>query len=169
MVLRELVKEDKDIFYEALSQPFDEDFQFAWFFKESGNSFSSYLQYLKDNKEGRVLPGQVRVTFLIAIVGGKIVGRCSIRHELNDFLSSVGGHIGYGVLPRYRKMGYATEILGRSLDFIRNSVPDINKVLITCDEENLGSKKVIEKNNGVFESILERENLPNKLRYWISV
>jgi predicted acetyltransferase len=53
-----------------------------------------------DLAEDRV-PG----TFLVAAVGGTIVGRISIRHELNDFLAHEGGHIGYGVLPRYRRRG----------------------------------------------------------------
>jgi predicted acetyltransferase len=54
-----------------------------------------------------VAPNQVSSTFLLAEVDGDIVGRVSIRHELNAYLPSVGGHIGYAVRPAYRRRGYA--------------------------------------------------------------
>jgi predicted acetyltransferase len=57
----------------------------------------------------------VPATFLVAEVDRALVGRVSIRHELNAFLADVGGHIGYGVRPRYRGRGFATEILRQAL------------------------------------------------------
>ena len=66
--------------------------------------------------------GHVPSTFLVADVGGVIVGRTSIRHELNEFLAREGGHIGYGVLAEHRRRGYATEILRHSLVVARGNV-----------------------------------------------
>jgi predicted acetyltransferase len=62
---------------------------------------------------------RVPATFLVADVDGAIVGRVSIRHELNDHLTHFGGHIGYGVRPAHRRRGYATEILRQSLVIAR--------------------------------------------------
>ncbi len=81
-----------------------------------GDSWDEYLQRLECYRRGLDLPdGYVPATFLVADVGGEVVGRVSIRHELNAWLAEVGGHIGYGVRPAFRRRGYATEILRQSL------------------------------------------------------
>jgi predicted acetyltransferase len=78
--------------------------------------WSVYLQRLEHLRRGLEMPpDRVPATFLVAQVGSDLVGRVSIRHELNAFLSDFGGHIGFGVRPRHRRRGYATEMLRQAL------------------------------------------------------
>ncbi len=129
--------------------------------------WAEYVERRNDWALGKnVPPGFVPATFLIAVVEGAVVGRSSIRHELNEFLATVGGHIGYAVLPHYRRRGYATEILRQSLIVARSL--GIDRVLVTCDQDNRASARVIEKCGGRFEGFVEDESSGvHKRRYWI--
>src|SRR5436190_24155083 len=133
---------------------------------EPGMVWEKYLVHRAAQRAGRGLPdGFVASTFLVADVDGQIVGRTSIRHELNEFLAREGGHIGYAVLAEHRRRGYATEILRQSLVIARGV--GVERVLVTCDDDNVGSATVIERCGGVFESLVDsREGVP-KRRYWI--
>jgi predicted acetyltransferase len=119
------------------------------------------------NRLGQQLqPGWVPDTFLVADIEGVIVGRVSIRHELSEFLRNYGGHIGYGVLPRFQRRSYATEILRQALVVARSL--DIVRVLVTCDDDNVGSIRTIEKCGGVFDSFAMAPNdTVRTRRYWI--
>jgi predicted acetyltransferase len=133
---------------------------------EPGMPWLDYLQLLADHSRGvRLPPGQVASTFLVAAAGGIVVGRSSIRHVLNESLVLQGGHIGYGVLPAHRRRGYATEILRQSLVIVRAIGAD--RVLVTCEDANIGSATVIEKCGGQLDSVI-RVGTPARLirRYW---
>jgi predicted acetyltransferase len=134
---------------------------------EPGMSWERYLAHRADQRAGVNLPdGFVANTFLVADLDGHIVGRTSIRHELNEFLAREGGHIGYAVAPQYRRRGYATEILHQSLVIIRSL--GVERVLVTCDDDNIGSATVIERCGGVFDSLTDnRDGDGPKRRYWI--
>ena len=91
----------------------------------------------------------------------------SIRHELNEWLLRVGGHIGYVVVPEFRRRGYATAILHWSLQIAHDTL-GIGRVLVTCDDDNVGSIRTIEKNGGVLENVISGSDLAtSKRRYWI--
>ncbi|HMR88666.1 MAG TPA: GNAT family N-acetyltransferase [Saprospiraceae bacterium] len=78
------------------------------------------------------------------------IGTIKIRHNLgNRILKELGGHIGYFIRPSKRKMGYGKIIL--RLGLVKAKELNLNEVLITCDINNIGSKKIIESNGGVFE------------------
>ena len=163
--LRRLREDDEAAFAAAHAAFTDGTFRFGIGY-EPGMPWAAYLAALEDNRHGRNLPPRfVPGTFLVADVAGQIVGRTSIRFALNDFLLREGGHIGYGVLPRHRRRGYATEILRQSLIIAR--AEGIDRVLVTCDEDNAGSRTVIESCGGKLESVVNTGDGLPKRRYWI--
>jgi len=120
---------------------------------EPGLEWGAYLKALDDHRRGMAVPdGWVPETFLVADVAGTIVGRTSIRHELNESLERQGGHIGYCVLPGYRRRGYATEILRQSLVIAR--AIGVDQALVTCGDDNTGSIAVIESCGGKLDSVI---------------
>jgi predicted acetyltransferase len=134
---------------------------------EPGVEWGTYLQRLDDRRRGLNLSGDlVPATFLVADVSGTVVGRVQIRHELNDFLEREGGHIGYCVLPGYRRRGYATEMLRQSLAITR--AMGVDRVLVCCDDDNAGSIGVIERCGGRLDSVFSPGPSRTPLRrYWI--
>lgn len=170
LVLRKLENKDYEAFIkgkENFKEMEDSWYSFIW---KDGMNFEDLLRIQQEGEEGRNLPeGHVPSLMLYAFLDGEIVGRSSIRFELNDFLLSYGGHIGYAVAPKFRNRGIATEILKESLMFCKNKL-GIKKVLVTCDDDNLGSIRTIEKNNGVLENKIK--NIGKDVltrRYWINI
>jgi predicted acetyltransferase len=113
----------------------------------------------------------VPCTYLWLIEGDEFIGEISIRHSLTEALLRYGGHIGYGV--RYSKWnnGYATLMLSKALLYTKENF-DIDKVLLTCSENNIASICVIEKNGGVLQdtiiNIINGFERPTR-RYWIAL
>ena len=163
--LRPLRVDDEESFRAAHQALQGDDFPFGLGYTD-GMSWAAYLDQLGSFQVGVELwTGFVPATFLVAEVGGELVGRVSIRHELNEFLDRVGGHIGFCVVPNARRRGYATEILRRSVVMARDL--GIERILVTCAETNVGSATVIERCGGVLESVVQTENSPPTRRYWI--
>lgn len=88
------------------------------------------------------------------------LGSLAIRHRLTPFLIEAGGHIGYSVRPSARRRHVATDALRAALPECRTL--GIDRVLVTCDDDNIGSARVIEANGGVLEDVRDRMR-----RYWI--
>ncbi|MGL5755857.1 MAG: GNAT family N-acetyltransferase [Paraclostridium sp.] len=108
------------------------------------------------------------VYIAVRLTDNKIVGVIDFRHHIDNhpILSVWGGNIGYSVRSCERKKGYATEMLRQII--INCKEYGLDKVLITCDNDNLGSEKVILANNGVFENEVEVGETTKK-RYWIKL
>ena len=93
-----------------------------------------------------------------------------IRHRLNEGLLRFGGNIGYSVRPCCRRQGYATQMLALALEECRKM--QMQEVLVTCNKENIGSAKTIQKNGGVLENeVAGKENGEDRItqRYWITL
>jgi predicted acetyltransferase len=169
LIFRRLSPQDETAFMAAL-ETWDNSpgFQFARDYDPTKN-FQAYLTYLGKKERGEDLPeGFVPETKLFAFVGADLVGNLSLRHTLNDFLLKIGGHIGYGVMPSFRRMGYAKAMLQQSLPYAKNL--GLARVLLTCDDNNLGSIKTIEACGGVIENkVMVEEGKPLKRRYWIAI
>ena len=95
-----------------------------------------------------------------------LVGAVNIRHYLNDVLLKTGGHIGDGVRPSERRKGYATAMIALALDECKKL--GIDKVLICCNKENIGSAKSIINNGGILENEIEVDGHIEQ-RYWIKL
>ena len=94
-----------------------------------------------------------------------MVGAINIRHDLNDWLLQYGGHIGDGIRPSERRKGYASQMI--QLGLIECKKLGIDKVLMICDKDNIGSAKSIMNNGGILENeIIHDQKIIQ--RYWIS-
>ncbi len=172
IILRNLTLKDREKFFEALNDKWEENFDFVHYWESiAGCDFETFIKVVPEFAEGKHIPKEhVPCTFLFAFNSdGELVGRTSIRHVLTEHLLKIGGHIGYGVTPKHRRLGHATEILKESLKYVRTHLPEIKKVLVTCDQENIGSRKTIENNNGLLENIIKTSEGVSKMRYWINV
>ncbi len=95
----------------------------------------------------------------------RVVGVIDLRHHIDHpILGTWGGHCGYSVRPSERGKGYASEILRLNIEKAREL--GIEKMLVTCDADNLASEKTILSNGGVFEKTIEVDGSIMK-RYWI--
>ena len=140
-------------------------------FLRNANSPQEYIEKSLLNETEEVDGRKVTSTQLLAIrkSDNHIVGMIQIRHFLNDYLLQYGGHIGYSVRKSERNKGYAKEELRQALIYCKDRL-HINRVLLTCDNDNFASKKTIlsqggEKENEVF---LKAENCVIE-RYWIDL
>jgi predicted acetyltransferase len=131
-------------------------------------TWAAYRQAKIDGHLGINLPeGKVPVSFLIGELDGQVVGRVSVRHELTDLLFREGGHIGYAVRPAFRRRGIATELLRQGLIIAR--AHGVDRVLVNCNDDNVGSATVIERCGGRREPAPSWPGrlTPPKRRYWI--
>lgn len=97
----------------------------------------------------------------------EILGAVNIRHSLNQDLLFRGGHIGYGIRPSQRRKGYATQMLSLTLEQCREL--GLEKVLVTCNKDNIGSAKTIINNNGILENEVIEKSGNIVQRYWIDL
>lgn len=133
-------------------------------------NFDEYIEKLHKNALGQDLPeGYVPSSVFWLVDQGEVAGHVSVRHELSPKLLAYGGHIGYGIRPKYRGKGYGTKILELALK--ESKQLNIKKILVMCDKNNLSSKRIIEKNGGIFEGESTKPDSDDKiiLRYWITL
>lgn len=132
---------------------------------EDPRVFAEYVERVRAQarEDGPLPEGWVPTTTLWYVDGERhdiFLGRLSIRHRFTPRLLEWGGLIGYDVRPSARRRGHATSMLRAALPVAREL--GLDPVLLTCDHDNIASRKVIEANGGVFE-----DQRGEKLRYWI--
>lgn len=133
----------------------------------SVSNYEKWVEKVMKESTGKDLePDRVAASTYIMINkdNNKVVGIVNIRHELNEYLLNYGGHIGYSIRPSERQKGLGTLQLQLALEKTKNL--GIDRVLITCDTENIGSAKTIEKCQGQLENIVPKKEYFTK-RYWI--
>lgn len=105
-------------------------------------------------------PGWTHTSTYWWVEGEKYLGSIRIRHEMIPPVLAEAGLIGYDIAPRARRRGHGTAMLRAALPIAGKL--GFDRALITCDPDNVGSRRVLENNGGIFEC--ERNG---KLRYWV--
>ena len=140
------------------------EFLLGW---QADQPWSTYVHRLEQLRRGlETAPGRVAATFLVAQVDAELVGRVSIRHELDAYLTDFGGHIGYGVRPKHRRRGYATEMLRQALVIAR--AEGVERILVTCDDDNSASILIVERAGGILDDVRRAPDGTWKRRYWLT-
>jgi predicted acetyltransferase len=132
--------------------------------------YAWYLQAMSDMKKGLNLKeGYVpQSTFWLIDQTGRVIGVSRLRHCLSPQLEDEGGHIGYDIRPSCRRQGFGTLILAKTL--VKAADLALERVLVTCDHDNLMSRRIIERNGGKLAS--ESRSSRSKTvqaRYWIEL
>ena len=178
MELREVTKQDEEKIIEMYEEymiseliPGIDRFEgIRDFEKLETLSFNDWIDDLEKNKYEENLPElySPHTLYLAINDNNKIVGAIGIRWKQVPVLMTFGGLIGYSIRPSQRGKGYASEMLKLALDKFKNT--NIENILITCKDFNIASKKVIERNGGIFENIHSNDDDGyTYLRYWIKI
>lgn len=128
-------------------------------------NFEYYLENLEvKDTSGGLVPDST--FFCLDEERNIFVGAVNIRHDLNEYLLRSGGHIGDGVRPSERRKGVATAMIALALE--ECSRLGMNRVLMVCDKDNVGSARSIQKNGGVLENEILDDGVWEQ-RYWIDL
>ena len=123
------------------------------------SSFDALLEAIsRESDTSRDLPdGHVHSDYYWITDGAdepEMLGFIAVRHSIDtEFLRTLGGHIGYSIRPSRRRQGHASRALGLAL--VRARELGLDRTLLTCDIDNVGSARTIESQGGVFESVLD--------------
>ena len=126
------------------------------------NIFEKYENY----RLGRNLkPNRVKADYYWLVDEEKnyFIGEISVRHTLSDTLKEYGGNIGYGIRYGEWGKGYGTQMLKLALEKAKEL--GLARVLITCDDDNPASARVMEKNGFVLENKILHDGILIR-RYW---
>lgn len=141
------------------------DIHYYDLYKDALVNFEVYLKTLKNRKNGIALSkGDIATSTYWLIAKEEVVGVFRLRHQEDEF----AGHIGYDISPEHRNRGYGQKILKfaleKAVDF------GLKEVILTCNTENVASKKIIEKSKGEYlGDIFDEEENEHLYRYRISL
>ena len=131
--------------------------------------FERFLYHLRAQQDrAKLAPHVIPQSHFWLIDGNEFIGILSLRRGPDETFIRISGHIGYQVRPSKRRRGYGKELLRQGLQKAKEL--GFTRILLTCDEDNIASKKVIESNGGQFENAIVVDGaLVKKLRYWIDL
>ena len=127
-------------------------------------NFEEFLEITNEHKINSKSWVNSDLYFLIDDVKN-IVWAIQLRHTLwNTVLKEFWGHIWYWISPEFRKKWYA----GKALELLLIKAKEfwLEKILITCEINNIASRKVIEKNWWIFERL---SKCGKYNRFWINL
>ncbi|UTT38599.1 GNAT family N-acetyltransferase [Glutamicibacter mishrai] len=166
---RELASQDEQQAIDAHQAMLADDFEFLPTWSED-QQWEEFIYRMSAGRRGENIPdGWVRSALFAAFDDGELVGRVSVRYELNDWLRQKGGHIGYGVVPEHRRRGVAAALCQFGLREVQAA--GVEQALVTCDSTNAGSIATILKCGGELDQQfphLDAADGTRTLRYWIS-
>lgn len=141
-----------------------------WFLDKQFSTIESFEEFIRmlDQYENSNISNEYSSTtsYFVVDEDGCLVGAASLRHYLTIKGFNSWGHIGYGVRPSERGKGYATTVLKMVLSEAKKK--HIYRVLVGAHEDNIASRRVIEKCGGVFDNIVDDIDSDKKIcRYWI--
>ncbi len=133
------------------------------------DDFNNFISSFQFEIDGPLKEGFVRATTYFAYEDSTdtMIGAVNIRHSLNSYLLRNGGHIGGGVRPSERKKGYATEI--SKLSLIKCKELGINRVMMSCRKDNIGSANTIIKIGGILEREFVNDIGVTEQIFWIEL
>lgn len=168
IIAREFKKEDQTKLLDMINEinNFDCNFEGLTNIREIV-SYDSFLEQLEKNKHQEfVKPEYSPQTTFGVFDDNKLVGGFNLRHTIKGNLIHHGGNIGYLIRPSERRKRYGTIMFGLALEKAKEL--GLDKVLVSCREDNTGSAKVIENNGGIYENNYYDEQLNETYkRYWI--
>jgi len=167
--LVKLSKEYKDLFYEMMDEwmSFDDYNRSPSVIRRYDyHDFNSYVDQIDRKEEIDGYPKN-SVFFCIDRDKNKMIGAVDLRLYMTANTCHDGGHIGDGIRPSERGKGYGTAVMGLALEKCKEY--GINKVLITCNKDNIASKKAIINNGGIYEYDITDEDGTIEERYWVTL
>ncbi|SDB83675.1 Predicted acetyltransferase [Raineyella antarctica] len=131
------------------------------------DGFATWVRTLLAEETVPRKPSFVTSTTRWIVEDDAVLGSVQLRHELNEFLAAVGGHVGYGVRPSARRRGLARFAMAGILDIARER--GLGRVMVSCDVDNIGSRRTIEGAGGVFQDVVPGLAGRPYRRYWIDL
>ena len=131
--------------------------------------FPRYVEFITNLKKLETIEkkGWVKADSYFICKDGKMIGEIMFRKRLNPYLLTNSlGHIGYKIKHSERGRGYGSRALKLLLDKAWDE--GYTELMVSCNENNIGSSKVIEKNGGILNRI-NRDNCLGEVakEYWI--
>ena len=155
----------KASYIEAVWEYISEKRTVSWHPEILRQRFDEYLRVL-EQAETDPLAGMVPASrFWLVGADRRYLGDVDVRRHLNEALCRFGGHIGYKIRPSERRKGYGKLICRLGIEEARKL--GIGDILITCDDDNIASCKIIEANGGFLQDKIDNGRASLTRRYWV--